>query len=219
MKTTVVNIRTHKYDVYIGRAGHGHDGYFGNPFSVMRDGGRERAIALYREYFYKRLRVDPEFAKRVEELRGKRLGCFCKNNCQKIETDDLSSPRCGQEFDIPCHGDIIADYLDIESKVKPYVDKLLKEGFYTFSSCDGGDGHAFKRRTIKINVDEPFVDYPYGCPISRCDEKRCFKRFIDLCNFVEQQRWTYCMVLLARCYVIKNDDKPEASVHFELVWN
>lgn len=50
-KTTVVNIRTHEYDAYIGREGHGHDGYFGNPFSVMRDGGQE-------------------FASRVEELRG-----------------------------------------------------------------------------------------------------------------------------------------------------
>ena len=52
--TTVVNIRTHEYDVYIGRAGHGRSGYFGNPFSVSRDGGRERVIALYREYLLKR---------------------------------------------------------------------------------------------------------------------------------------------------------------------
>lgn len=59
---------------------------------VVRDGGREKAIALYREYFLKRLRVDPEFAVRVEELRGKRLGCFCK-------------PKA-------CHGDIIVEYLE-----------------------------------------------------------------------------------------------------------
>jgi len=92
MKTTVVNIRQSKYDVYIGRAGHGHDGTLGNPFSVTRDGGRERAIALYREYFYKRLRSDLEFAVQIEKLRGKVLGCFC-------------APKS-------CHGDVIAEYLN-----------------------------------------------------------------------------------------------------------
>lgn len=92
MNTTVVNIHRSQYDVYIGRKGHGHDGYFGNPYSGIRDGGRERAIALYREYFLKRLRIDPEFAARVEKLRGKRLGCFC-------------APK-------NCHGNIIANYLN-----------------------------------------------------------------------------------------------------------
>lgn len=97
MRTTVVNIRTQEHDVYVGREGHGQDGYWGNPFSAMRDGGRERAIALYREYFLKRLRVDPEFAVRVETLRGKRLGCFCK-------------PKA-------CHGDVIVEYLEKPMKV------------------------------------------------------------------------------------------------------
>lgn len=98
MKTTVVNIRTHKYDVYIGREGHGQDGCFGNPFSVARDGGRERVIVLYREYLLKRLRVDQEFARRIEGLRGKRLGCFCK-------------PKA-------CHGDVIVEYLNSSSECK-----------------------------------------------------------------------------------------------------
>jgi len=98
MKTTVVNIRRQEYDVYIGRAGNGHDGYFGNPFSVVQNGGREKAIAFYREYFLNRLRVDSEFAKRVQELKGKRLGCFCK-------------PK-------NCHGDVIAEYLEKPMKPK-----------------------------------------------------------------------------------------------------
>jgi hypothetical protein len=39
-KTTVVNIWTGAaYDQYIGRAGHGHDGYFGNPFAVNQAAG------------------------------------------------------------------------------------------------------------------------------------------------------------------------------------
>lgn len=37
-ETTVVNIKTDSYDVYIGRAGHGHSGYFGNPFNIGFDG-------------------------------------------------------------------------------------------------------------------------------------------------------------------------------------
>ncbi len=32
--TRVVNIRKKAYDVYIGRAGKGQDGYFGNPFRL-----------------------------------------------------------------------------------------------------------------------------------------------------------------------------------------
>lgn len=91
-QTTVVNIRRNKYDVYIGRAGHGQDGYFGNPFSIYRDGGRERVIVLFKEYFYKRLKSDPIFATKIQELKGKILGCFC-------------SPK-------KCHGDVIAEYLN-----------------------------------------------------------------------------------------------------------
>ena len=34
MDTTVVNLFKNKYDVYIGRAGKGQDGYFGNPFPL-----------------------------------------------------------------------------------------------------------------------------------------------------------------------------------------
>ena len=33
-RTRVVNIREEDYDVYIGRAGRGMDGYFGNPFRL-----------------------------------------------------------------------------------------------------------------------------------------------------------------------------------------
>ena len=97
MKTTVVNIRFSECDVYIGRAGHGQDGYWGNPFSGVRDGGRNRAVSLYREYFLKRLLSDPEFARRTMELKGKRLGCFC-------------APKL-------CYGDVIVEYLEKPMKV------------------------------------------------------------------------------------------------------
>ena len=92
METKVVNIRNHKYDVYIGRAGRGQDGYFGNPFALKADEARGSSLEKYRKYFNNRLETDPEFRRRILALKGKTLGCFCKPH--------------------PCHGDIIAEYVD-----------------------------------------------------------------------------------------------------------
>lgn len=91
-KTTVVNIKTDEYDVYIGRPGRGQDGYFGNPFILMPWQKRGATLEVYRQYFYDKIKIFPEFKRRVHELKGKRLGCFC-------------APE-------PCHGDIIAEYLN-----------------------------------------------------------------------------------------------------------
>lgn len=99
MTTRVVNLRHESYDVYIGRAGRGEDGYFGNPVRVgglcsrcgdaHADGGS--TLFCYRTYFYARLASDPEFYQRVAALRGAVLGCFCKPH--------------------PCHGDIIVEWI------------------------------------------------------------------------------------------------------------
>lgn len=90
--TRVVNILGEAYDVYIGRAGRGHDGYFGNPVRLVYGAPRGSTLEAYRDYFYRRLENDLEFKRRVHSLKGKTLGCFCKPN--------------------PCHGDIIKEYLD-----------------------------------------------------------------------------------------------------------
>ncbi len=92
--TRVVNLYKESYEVYIGRAGKGQDGYFGNPFQLRSESQREEVLQKYRDYFYKRIEEDPEFLRRVLELKGKVLGCFCK-------------PRL-------CHGDIIKEFLDKE---------------------------------------------------------------------------------------------------------
>ena len=84
--TVVVNLHREPYDIYIGRAGRGHDGYFGNPFPRAPD-----ALERYREYFARRVK-ETEFRRRVLALRGKRLGCFCKPG--------------------PCHGDVIVEWLE-----------------------------------------------------------------------------------------------------------
>lgn len=92
MTTKVVNIHKDKHDVYIGRAGKGQDGYFGNPFKVGQDGSREYVLEMYREYFKMRMEEDSVFRQRILELKDKTLGCFCK-------------PQT-------CHGDVIAEYLN-----------------------------------------------------------------------------------------------------------
>lgn len=106
MRTEVVNIRAtrlfgmHLDDVYVGRAGRGFDGYFGNPVRAGRtcpECGRTHEFAgstldCYERYLDRRLAEDPEFRRRVSRLRGKRLGCFCK-------------PAL-------CHGDLLAARAD-----------------------------------------------------------------------------------------------------------
>lgn len=90
--TRVVNIKKDQYDVYIGRSGHGLDGYFGNPFKLGSNDKRGDTLDKYRTYFYDRLANDEEFYNRIIELKGSVLGCFCKPNA--------------------CHGDIICEYLN-----------------------------------------------------------------------------------------------------------
>jgi len=90
--TKVVNLRVDKFDVYIGRPS-----IFGNPFGVVKY-GREGCIAEFKEYFYKRIAdaahsvYNAEFKRRIDALKDKTLGCYCK-------------PKA-------CHGDVIAEYLD-----------------------------------------------------------------------------------------------------------
>jgi len=73
----VVNVRNAKFDVYIGRAGKGQSGYFGNPFEIGPDGDREEVIERFREWAEARMYRDPEYRRRVASLYTSVLGCFC----------------------------------------------------------------------------------------------------------------------------------------------
>lgn len=92
--TTVANLRDGWVvgGVYIGRAGRGLDGYFGNPYPVGVGRDRNQSVAKYQDYFHRRMEGDIEFAGRVHDLRGRVLLCFCKP--------------------LLCHGDVIAGYLN-----------------------------------------------------------------------------------------------------------
>jgi hypothetical protein len=88
--TKVVNKKQESYEVYIGRGS-----MFGNPFQIGRDGDRAEVIRKFEEWFRFCLR-DKTFLEEVLKLKGKRLGCFCKQ----------------PDREVACHGDVIAEYLN-----------------------------------------------------------------------------------------------------------
>jgi len=77
----VVHCKRSRHDVYIGRPGP-----WGNPFTIGTDGTREEVVATYRAW----LLTQPELLRRIPELRGKVLGCWC-------------APHL-------CHGHVLAEF-------------------------------------------------------------------------------------------------------------
>ena len=78
--------------VYIGRGGHGHDGYFGNPYPLRSGRKRGSTLDKYKLYLQRKITTDKEFEDKLRGLKGKTLVCFCH-------------PK-------PCHGHIMAHYID-----------------------------------------------------------------------------------------------------------
>ena len=79
MKKYVVHCKKENYDIYIGRGS-----IWGNPFKIGKDGNRDQVIEKYMDY----LLTKPNLIEKIEQLKGKVLGCWC-------------SP-------LSCHGDILA---------------------------------------------------------------------------------------------------------------
>ena len=103
-KTTVVNLRLEKCDVKICRGKNGiippppDYGCFGNPYFLKnKDDEQERSdvVEKYRSYFKKKI-LEPAFREAVLSLKGKKLGCFCKQ----------------PDKEVACHGDVIAEWLN-----------------------------------------------------------------------------------------------------------
>jgi hypothetical protein len=69
LKTRVVNIRKEPYDVYIGRPGK-----WGNCFIIGKDGTRAEVIVKYKNWI---TTEGSYLLKDMDELSGKRLGCYC----------------------------------------------------------------------------------------------------------------------------------------------
>lgn len=122
--TTVANMRDRKgsatmtnMDVYIGRSGHGVQGYFGNPVRVgeicpeceMVHAYGGGTLHCFEQYARRRITTDAEYRTAVRGLYGKTLWCFCK-------------PR-------PCHGDILAKLAE-ELRSAPPVLPRFGERWY-----------------------------------------------------------------------------------------
>ena len=91
--TKAVHCRKEESDVYIGRPSK-----WGNPFTHLEDvadregmwlvGTVKEAVEEYRKWIMEQ----PELLKDLHELKGKKLGCWCKPG--------------------PCHGDVLAELAD-----------------------------------------------------------------------------------------------------------
>lgn len=81
--TRVVHCKKEEYDIYIGRPS-----MWSNHFIIGKDGTREEVVAKYKEWLLKQ----PALLKRVHELKGKTLGCWC-------------APEA-------CHGDVLKEIAD-----------------------------------------------------------------------------------------------------------
>lgn len=97
-ETRVVHFKKEPFDVYIGKPSK-----WSNPYSykegtlakfMVRD--RKEAIEKFEQY----LLNNKELMNSIRELKGKTLGCWCKNA-------DGSGPSC--------HGDILKKYADAPS--------------------------------------------------------------------------------------------------------
>lgn len=103
-KTRLVNLNHNpcEYDIYIGRYNHSKNlpqSKWHNPFKLKDyDFDRNKVIELYREYIMN----SPELLKDLPELKGKVLCCWC-------------TP-------MRCHGDVLIDLLDNQTKITDYFD-------------------------------------------------------------------------------------------------
>jgi predicted transcriptional regulator len=96
--TCVVNLTKEAYDVYIGRefrrGKYDFDASkWGNPYREGEDGTIDQVIDKYRDYIKGR----PDLLTSLPELRGKRLGCWCKPG--------------------PCHRDVLIELLEGQTQL------------------------------------------------------------------------------------------------------
>ena len=91
--TTIVNIRTKKFDIYIGRYNPKFGkSKFANPCKITDTCTREEAIAYYRSWLTHQINVGNITIADLRALHGKVLGCWCKP--------------------LPCHGDVLIEFVE-----------------------------------------------------------------------------------------------------------
>jgi hypothetical protein len=78
-----------------------NDSIFANPYKVDKDGTIEEVINMYIKYLTKKIKNKEITIEQILSLRGKRLGCWCKEK--------------GDEM---CHGDILMELLNHYENIK-----------------------------------------------------------------------------------------------------
>lgn len=76
------------------------DSIWANPYKIGGTVNRENVVELYRNHIINKIRSGEISCDQLEELRGKNLGCWCKEKGQ----------------DIQCHGDILLELLELNAK-------------------------------------------------------------------------------------------------------
>jgi len=95
--------------VYIGR-GSGDKGKFGNPFPVGNGVTVKEAVDKYRSWLWDKIKSDPEYAKELYALKGKRLACP------------------GSEPNDACHGQVILKAIEYLDKHPELMSKSATKG-------------------------------------------------------------------------------------------
>ncbi len=91
-KTSVVHCLRDNFDVYIGRpCSRFPGGKWGNPFRIGPDGDRDEVCDKHEAW----IQTQPQLLAALDELKGKRLGCWCAL--------------------LRCHGDTLAKLADKET--------------------------------------------------------------------------------------------------------
>jgi len=90
-KTTVINIRSGaEYDILIAAPS-----IYANPFHISKSLSREACIKLFKKDFDIKIKKNKQFRQAVMDLKGQRLGCYCKP--------------------LKCHGDVYVKWLEGET--------------------------------------------------------------------------------------------------------
>jgi ribA/ribD-fused uncharacterized protein len=140
--------------VYIGRAGKGKTGKFGNLYEVGKPPDNftvEEAVELYRKDLWEKIKSDPDYAKDIYALKGKKLACP------------------GPEADDACHGQVIVKaikYLD------DYPELMKGEVIDSFRGTNSFLSN-MSSSTFKIGeTDYPTVEHFYQAMKTDIPEER-----------------------------------------------
>lgn len=128
MTTTVIHVRDYSPgDVYIGRANrYFEQSKWHNPYRIGVDGTREQVLLKY--FFY--ILTRPDLLSALEELRGKRLACWCRpKQCHGDILIALLKLLFGDKFDsqpIPVRPCKLCNYVNSASCVPDECKKYRK---------------------------------------------------------------------------------------------